>query len=97
MFSYTTKDGLLTVTEAFNGWYITHNSTDTTRGMGDSYFFNEDDDGNLVQTSQADMEHSIEIDKWELIAAYFPEHEREHNCPICGQRWEFHDYCCDDD
>ena len=37
MFTYTTQNGVLTVYEAFNGFYITHNPTDETRGMGDTH------------------------------------------------------------
>lgn len=39
MFTYTTQNGVLTVYEAFNGFYITHNPTDETRGMGDTHTY----------------------------------------------------------
>ena len=55
---YTTKSGVLTVCEAFNGWYITHNPSHETRGMGDAIPYETIED--------------IEADESELLAVYFP-------------------------
>lgn len=71
-FTYTSHNGVLTINEGFNGWYLTHNPSQTTIGMGDGT------NGLNNWKSAGAIPIWIEASESELRDAYFPDQSTDH-------------------
>jgi hypothetical protein len=60
MFEHSDRDGRITIREAFNGFYITLNATEETKGMGDGvdWFMA---DGTRIEDAPSDFENYVDV------------------------------------